>query len=229
MNVQTIVPAAGAGTRLRSEKPKALIELGGKPLLVQTLLRLQEAGIAEDVIVLAPPDNLNLFRNVLDGAALGFRWHLVPGGSERQYSVRLGIEALSAHVEWVVIHDAARPFVPVHCIHQAIEAARAVGAATVAIPCTDTILVGDSDCFLVETPERRRLWACQTPQVFRSDIIIEAHRWAAEYHVLATDDATLVRSLGNPVRLVMGTALNFKITTPTDLLMAGLLIEKGLV
>ncbi|HOJ33733.1 MAG TPA: 2-C-methyl-D-erythritol 4-phosphate cytidylyltransferase [Candidatus Hydrogenedentes bacterium] len=229
MSVQTIVPAAGAGTRLKSEKPKALVDLGGKPLLVRTLLRLQKAGIAEDVIVLAPPDNLDLFQEVLEGAGLDFRWRLVPGGSERQISVSRGIEALPSHVEWVVIHDAARPFVPVNCIHQALEAARAVGAATVAIPCTDTILVADSDCFLVETPERKHLWACQTPQVFRVDIIVEAHRWATEHRFLATDDATLVRSLGNPVRLVMGSTLNFKITTPTDLLMAGLLIERGFV
>jgi 2-C-methyl-D-erythritol 4-phosphate cytidylyltransferase len=98
----------------------------------------------------------------------------------------------------------------------------------VAIPSVDTILVGDKDGFLVSTPERARLWACQTPQTFRVGVIREAHRQARAQGFTATDDASLVRRVGGRVKLVLGTPLNFKITTPFDLAMAQLVLEEGL-
>ena len=104
-----------------------------------------------------------------------------------------------------------------------------MGAATVTVPVIDTILQADENAFLVETPDRRYLWACQTPQTFRVDVIRRAHASAAAEGFLSTDDASLVRRMGEPVKLVMGSTLNIKITTPVDLSIATCLIREGLV
>jgi 2-C-methyl-D-erythritol 4-phosphate cytidylyltransferase len=114
-------------------------------------------------------------------------------------------------------------------VRASIEAAAEHGASTVAIPCSDTILVADDEDMLVNTPDRRRLWACQTPQTFRLDVIKQAHQQARAEGFTGTDDATLVRRMGHPVKLVKGTPLNFKITTPEDLALAETIIDKGLV
>ena len=128
----------------------------------------------------------------------------------------------------VLIHDAARPFVSPESIRAGIAAAERHGAATVAVPAVDTVLMGDSDAFLVGTPDRSSLWCCQTPQIFRVGVIREAHRRAAEEGRRGTDDASLVREAGMPVKLVIGAALNFKITTPFDLEVARMVVREGL-
>ncbi len=127
-----------------------------------------------------------------------------------------------------MIHDAARPFVAPESIQRAIAAAAEFGAATVGVPCVDTILATDAEQWLCDAPDRRFLWACQTPQVFRTDVIHRAHEAARNKGIMATDDATLVRRLGCKVKVVMGTPLNLKITTPLDLQWAVWIIEKGL-
>jgi 2-C-methyl-D-erythritol 4-phosphate cytidylyltransferase len=229
VKAQLVIPAAGMGTRLGTHGPKALIDLRGKPLLVRALARFQPLGLVNDAVLVIPPGMLRSFREALSPHYPEARFMFIDGGSERQHSVAKGLAALHMETEIVVIHDAARPFVSPSSVTASIEAAKAFGAATVAVPTSDTILVGDEHAFLIDTPDRRTLWACQTPQTFRVDVIRKAHEAAEREGFVGTDDASLVRRTGGRVKLVHGSAQNMKITTPGDLALALAVVEAGLV
>jgi 2-C-methyl-D-erythritol 4-phosphate cytidylyltransferase len=209
--------------------PKALVPVCRESLIRLTLRRFDGFGMASGAVVVVPPEHRAAFESELGDWTDTHGLRLVDGGAERQHSVANGLGALDEDTGIVVIHDAARPFVAEESVRGAVDAADAFGAATVALPTVDTILVGDADAFLVDTPDRATMWACQTPQVFRLEVIRRAHDAARSGGYLGTDDASLVRRLGEPVKLVKGTPFNFKITTPTDLHMAEWVIEKGLV
>ena len=223
MKSQLLLPAAGSGKRLGRNLPKALVEVAGKPLLVWTLGRFAPLDLVDGAVIVVPRPHQGRFAEVLGEAFPGGRFELTPGGPVRRDSVANGLGALDSDTEVVVIHDAARPFVSPLSVRACIEAAAECGAATVALPCVDTILEGDRDGWLAATPDRGKLWACQTPQSFRVGVIRTAHERAALDAGSAaevTDDATLVRQMGERVKLVMGTRFNFKVTTPQDLELA---------
>lgn len=228
MTARLLLAAAGTGSRLGAQRPKALVEIAGRPLLVWTLTRFHSMGLAAGAVVLATPGAVPEFRAAIDAASIDAAINVVEGGAERQLSVQNGLDALPDDAEIVVIHDAARPFVPLAAVDAAIEAAADCGAATVALPAVDTILQADSDAYLETTPPRATMWLCQTPQVFRRGIIVEAHERARNEETLATDDATLVKRYGTPVKLIPGDPLNFKVTTPADIAFAETVIERGL-
>ena len=228
MNAQLLIAAGGMGTRLGCDGPKALVTLAGTPLLLHTLARFAPLGLLDSAVVVFPAGYEADFQRCLTQALPGHAFVLVEGGSERQVSVRNGLDRLDSRTEVVVIHDAARPFVPSRAISASCDAAQQTGAATVAVPCSDTILEADSEAYLKATPDRSRLWACQTPQSFRVEVIREAHEAAERGAYTETDDASLVRRTGKPVKLVMGAPLNFKVTTPDDFALAALVIEGGL-
>lgn len=229
MKAQLLIPAAGMGTRLDLNRPKALLDLCGKPLLVHTLERFEATGLLErPVVIVVPAEARAQFDTTLAAWLPSLRYILVDGGAERQISVSNGLDRLNDDTEIVVIHDAARPFVAASSIIESMDAAAQWGAATVAIPTIDTILIADAQECLDSTPDRRQLWACQTPQTFRVDVIRNAHRRAAENNQMGTDDATLVRAVGAPVKLVRGSYMNFKVTTPSDLALAESVVERGL-
>ncbi|GMW03534.1 MAG: 2-C-methyl-D-erythritol 4-phosphate cytidylyltransferase [Candidatus Hydrogenedentota bacterium] len=222
-----MIVAGGMGTRLGHPQPKALVTIAGDVMLRRTFARFHDAGLTERALVTLPAGFEHAFREALapyESCAI----QLVPGGKERQNSVANGLSKLDPDTDIVVIHDAARPFVAVESIQASVDAAAEFGAATVAIPSIDTILVSDSNTFLVDTPDRATLWACQTPQTFRLNVIREAHEAARRDGFLGTDDGSLVRRNGGRVKLVMGSPLNFKITTPADLALAEAVVERGL-
>jgi len=225
---QLLIPAAGLGNRLGLNQPKALAKILGKPLLVWTLERFLSMDLADGSVITCPKGLEQAFETLLNDFFPGMNFSVIVGGEVRQESVAKGLEILSTDTDIVVIHDAARPFVTEESIKASIDAAKTDGAATVAIPCVDTILVADEDCYLAATPLREALWACQTPQTFQTKVIREAHAWAVRERYTGTDDASLVRAMGRRVKLVMGTPLNFKVTTATDLAMAEHVIQKGL-
>ena len=220
--------AAGSGTRLGAKCPKALVNVAGQPLLAHAAARFAEAGLTGPLIVVAPPRAEARFLPVAERAAGGHAVTIVAGGAERQDSVARGLDALEPDTELVAIHDAARPFVTDAAIAASFAAAAEYGAATVAIPCADTILEVDDAAMLQHTPERSRLWACQTPQTFRVAVIRAAHAQARGAGFLGTDDASLVRRAGGRVKLVLGTPHNFKVTTPGDLALAEAVAAAGL-
>jgi 2-C-methyl-D-erythritol 4-phosphate cytidylyltransferase len=223
-----MIPAAGMGTRLGCSGPKALVDVGGKALVVRTLERFSPIGLLEDAVIIVTPGHENGFKSALARAFPGSPFTIVTGGAERQTSVQKGLDALSPNTEIVVIHDAARPFISQSTVTESMQAAAKCGAATVAIPAVDTVLRGDSGNWLVDTPPRHELWLCQTPQTFRVEVIRRAHAQAAEDDHVGTDDASLVRRMGERVKLIKGSPLNFKVTTPLDLKMAQWVVREGL-
>lgn len=225
MKSQLLIVAAGLGRRLGKDGPKALVPLCGKPIVVHTLERFAALGLLDDAVIVYPPSHKEVFAAILDGEFPEVKFTWVAGGEERQDSVSRGLRALNGDTELVVIHDAARPFPAEEAVQACIEEAAEYGAATVAVRCTDTILQASTAGYLELTPDRAAMWSCKTPQVFHVDIIRAAHEGAT---LLCTDDASLVRANGTPVRLVEGSPLNIKITTPLDLALAEYIIEKKL-
>ena len=146
-------------------------------------------------------------------------------GEERQDSVYNGLLALSYDTDIVVVHDGARPLFSSETLASVIAAAQIHGAAACAVPAKDTVKLADDEGFVASTLPRGRIWLVQTPQAFRYELIIEAHRRAREENIFATDDTALVESIGGPVKLVMGSYENIKITTPEDLDVARAIIN----
>lgn len=228
MKTQLLIPAAGPGARLGAEGPKALVDLAGRPILARALERFAPFNLISGAVVVVPKEWRARFEAALALAFPSVPFTLVDGGAVRQESVSNGLAALDPETEIVVIHDAARPFVSEQAIRSAIEAAAAEGAATVAVPSVDTILESDDAGYLASTPERGRLWACQTPQAFRVETIRVAHAAARHAGYTGTDDASLVQRNGGKVKLVEGAAFNRKITTPEDLVFAQWVVREGL-
>jgi 2-C-methyl-D-erythritol 4-phosphate cytidylyltransferase len=211
-----LVVAAGSGERLGANRPKAFVPLCGRPMLEWSLEALRAAGVREVVVALpaghGPPDGCRR----------------APGGATRSESVRNALAAAAPGAEVVIVHDAARPLVtPGHFV-AAVEALADAEAAIAAAPMTDTVKEAGPDRLVAGTLDRSRLWAVQTPQVFRRAALERALDVSAEVLAQATDDAWLVERTGGRVRVVESDATNIKVTTPHDLRVAEFLLrERG--
>jgi 2-C-methyl-D-erythritol 4-phosphate cytidylyltransferase len=225
-----VIVAAGEGRRLGSTRRKALVPLAGRPLLEHALRRLLPLAWLEPVVVVGHREDRAELSALL--ASLPRRVALVDGGERRQDSVLAGVQAAAAEI--VLVHDAARPFVPVERLAELAQAARE-GAALLAAPLADAIKevrAGDATrC--ARTLPRETLRAAQTPQAFRRDALLELLARAVADHSTVTDEAALFEAAGFPVHFVEGSARNFKITTAQDLELAEALLaaeksrEKG--
>ncbi len=229
-----LVAAAGEGRRMGPGAAKVLRLIHGEPVLVATIRALQAVPEVEAVFLVIPPGEEENFRVLLARYGLAVAG-LIAGGSERQYSVFNGLRAIATWPGWrvapeqrlVAIHDGARPLVAAEHVSQAFRWAQKYGAVGVGVPVKDTIKVASHDGFITETPPRERLWAIQTPQVFRLPLILAAHEAAAAEGFLGTDDCSLLERMNVPVRLLEGSYRNLKITTPEDLVMAEALLAGG--
>ncbi|WP_327176529.1 2-C-methyl-D-erythritol 4-phosphate cytidylyltransferase [Streptomyces sp. NBC_01335] len=224
-----VIPAAGRGVRLGPGAPKALRTLSGTPMLVHAVRAMAASRAVSLVVVVAPPDGAAEVKNLLGTHALPERtdYVVVPGGETRQESVRLGLQALPEDVATVLVHDAARPLVPVDTVDAVIEAVRGGAPAVVpAVPLADTVKeVGPPAAPggpepVLSTPVRARLRAVQTPQGFDRDTLVRAHATVVFGGEGATDDAGMVERLGEPVVVVPGHEEAFKVTRPLDLVLA---------
>ncbi|MFF6786499.1 2-C-methyl-D-erythritol 4-phosphate cytidylyltransferase [Streptomyces sp. NPDC012510] len=221
-----VIPAAGRGVRLGPGAPKALRALNGTPMLIHAVRAMAASRAVSLVIVVAPPDGTAEVKTLLDAHALPERtdFVVVPGGESRQESVRLGLDALPPGYAIVLVHDAARPLVPVDTVDAVIEAVRDGAPAVVpALPLADTVKeVRPADAPgapepVVATPERARLRAVQTPQGFDRETLVRAHETVTGE---VTDDASMVERLGLGVVVVPGHEEAFKVTRPLDLVLA---------
>jgi 2-C-methyl-D-erythritol 4-phosphate cytidylyltransferase len=195
--------------------------LAGKPLLAWSVDVCQNCELLSQIVIVLNESNLDSGRNLVAERGWSKVVGVCLGGERRQDSVRQGLKELK-RCDWVVIHDGARPFLTLDLLRDGLEAARGTGAATAAVPVKDTIKVGDDNEMVRETLYRQRLWAVQTPQVFRFDIITRAHGQVTDE---VTDDATLAERLGYEVKLYMGSYHNIKITTPEDLALAEIVVK----
>ncbi|RIJ70153.1 2-C-methyl-D-erythritol 2,4-cyclodiphosphate synthase [Nakamurella silvestris] len=225
--VIALVPAAGRGERLGLDLPKAMVPVGGVPLLVHAVDGLRAAGVSA-VYVAVPADQLTQSRDLLGATAT-----VVVGGADRVESVRLALVRALADFgtddfhsgsgratlpEVVLVHDAARAFAPPEMIRAVIDAVRGGAAAVVpTLPVADTVRAINASGVSAGVVDRDGLRIVQTPQGFRLDVLRRAHGHAAEAGLPATDDAGLVEAIGETVELITGDARAFKVTTPADL------------
>jgi 2-C-methyl-D-erythritol 4-phosphate cytidylyltransferase len=222
MNISAIIVAAGNGRRLGLPIPKAFVDLGGRTMLSWSLAAVRAVRSLNELVLTAPAEMQQSIRTEVTTAGLEIPVKIVPGGAERQDSVRNALALTSALSELVVVHDAARPFATPRMFDTCIGAAIRSGAAIIATPLADTLKraeVPDGPT-VSATISRAGLWQAQTPQAFRRDLLLRAHERAVIEHITATDDADLVEQLGVPVEIVEGSTLNLKITTPDDLKIA---------
>ena len=224
--VCTLIPAAGKGSRMTHSLKKPYLKLAKKPILAHTIQQFEQNTAVDAIFVIIDETDFSECRKtVLEPYSFTKVQELVAGGETRQMSVYNGLRALSADVDFVIVHDGVRPFVTDETISDCLTAADEYGAAVAAVPVKDTIKLANENRFITETPKRERLWAVQTPQVFRKALLEAAHQTAQERQLTGTDDAALVEQLGIPVKLVMGSYANLKITTPVDLRVAEVLLS----
>ncbi|OXM83153.1 2-C-methyl-D-erythritol 4-phosphate cytidylyltransferase [Paenibacillus rigui] len=220
-----VIVAAGKGSRMRTKESKQYLQLAGKPILVHTLALFQRMEQVDTIVLVTGSEDVERCREYVERYALSKVASVVVGGKERQDSVHKGLEVLRDTVEWVMVHDGVRPFAAeehiLACWRQAME----TGAAVLAVPVKDTIKVVDPEGTIVSTPDRRSLWAIQTPQAFRLSLLLQAYEQAEKEAFTGTDDAMLVERSGTSVRVVEADYYNIKITTPEDLPWAEWIIQ----
>jgi 2-C-methyl-D-erythritol 4-phosphate cytidylyltransferase/2-C-methyl-D-erythritol 2,4-cyclodiphosphate synthase len=215
-----VIPAAGSGQRFGAAGNKLLEPLAGQPLLLHTLHAVAAAGL-DQVVLVCREGERPAMSDLAQRAGLAVT--LAPGGATRQESVANGLAALRPEIELVAVHDGARPLVAPELFAAALASAERHGSGVVALPVADTLKRVD-DGLIVGTLDRAGVWAMQTPQAFAVETLRRAAKQAAAEGFEATDEAMLVERYAPPVRVVEGSARNFKITRPQDLLLAQALL-----
>ncbi|MCU0606136.1 MAG: 2-C-methyl-D-erythritol 4-phosphate cytidylyltransferase [Candidatus Edwardsbacteria bacterium] len=221
MKAACIIVAAGKGTRLGAGTPKAFVKLNGIRLFEHSLRAYQASPSIAAIVLVVPP-------GLLPGLAPLFERYpkltaIVPGGGQRQDSVRNGLAACPPGADVVLIHDAARPLVAARDIGRVVAATRRYGAAILAAPVTDTIKLVNGPV-VARTLDRRLLWRAQTPQGFSRAVLAKSHSSTPARS--ATDDSMLAERIGVKVRIVPDTGGNIKVTTPHDLEVAAWLLKR---
>ncbi len=220
--VGAVIAAAGSSSRMGGRDKLAEL-LDGIPVILRTLAAVEAVPEIREIVVVTREDRVEEYRRLL-GQCSRLR-AVVPGGSTRQESVRNGVRALSPDCTLAAIHDGARPLVTPEVFARCIEAAQSCGAATAAVPVKDTIKLADEAGRVLDTPDRSRLWAVQTPQIFDRERYLRAAEEAERRGLSCTDDCQLFEAMGWEVQLVMGDYRNLKLTTPEDFLAAGAYLE----
>ncbi len=220
--VGAVIAAAGSSSRMGG-RDKLAEPLDGIPVILRTLAAVEAVPEIREIVVVTREDRVEEYRRLL-GQCSRLR-AVVPGGSTRQESVRNGVRALLPDCTLAAIHDGARPLVTPEVFARCIEAARSCGAATAAVPVKDTIKLADEAGRVLDTPDRSRLWAVQTPQIFDRERYLRAAEEAERRGLSCTDDCQLFEAMGWEVQLVMGDYRNLKLTTPEDFLAAGAYLE----
>lgn len=225
MSNTAVILAAGLGKRMQAGHNKQFIEICGQSVLTHTLTVFAQIPEIAKIVLVVRAGEEDTCRNMIPEIAEN-KTVLAIGGKERQDSVHNGIRAITWECEYILIHDGARPLVTEEVIRRTLLAAQNSGAAICAVPVKDTIKQADSDGNVLATIPRESLWAVQTPQVFRADLIRRAYENAYVHNHYGTDDASLVEYLGEKIKIVTGDYENIKITTPEDIPTAEQILQK---
>ena len=212
--VAVVIPAAGTGTRLGGPR-KQFRTLGGKPLLVQTVLVFERHPAVGTIILVAPAESLGSVRSMCHDYNLSKVEKVVAGGATRQASVQAGLAALDPATEIILTHDGVRPFVSGQDITRLVESLQTNAAAVLSATISDTLCRSSGE-MVTERVDRDGVFRLLTPQAFRADILTQAHKKAMTEGGKFTDEVTLVTSAGESVKLIPCTSPNIKITTPLD-------------
>ncbi len=217
-----VIVAAGSASRMGGID-KVMAPLNGEPMIARTVRAFQNCDAISEIVVVTREDLIPPITSLCSG--MDKVKAVVAGGSSRQESVHLGLNALSGKCKLAAIHDGARPLISWQVIDRVVRAANTYGAAAPAIPVKDTIKVVQGGV-VKETPDRASLQAVQTPQVFDFDILRGALKKAKQDGAQVTDDCSAVERMGMAVKIVEGEERNLKVTTPLDLKIAQLLLEE---
>ncbi|HEY7698360.1 MAG TPA: 2-C-methyl-D-erythritol 4-phosphate cytidylyltransferase [Vicinamibacteria bacterium] len=218
VRAHAILVAGGSGSRFHSATPKQFHAVLGKPLVAHALERLRGSGVIDRVVLVLPRDGFDEAKRAVS-PYLGedSRIEIVPGGDSRQDSMREGLSRIEPFDGLVAVHDAARAAVPPSLVARVVEAAALDGGAIPALPVVETLKEATADLHVVRTVPRERLYLAQTPQCFRYDVLERAVRKAVDDGFVGTDEASLVERLGAPIRVVLGSERNLKVTALADL------------
>lgn len=224
MIVDAIIPAAGCGRRLKSKTLKPLVKVNGKPLLIHTLLALARLKAIQRIIIAVNHSGLDKFKRTLKHYKIKKEILLVFGGKTRSDSVNNCLKHIGNNADFILVHDAVRPFISRELIVKTIKAAKNNQAAVCGIPSQSTLKRITNNYEISETLDRKKIWEIQTPQVFKKSILINAYEKYGTKE--ATDDASLVEKTGVKVKVVLGSYFNIKITTPEDLVFAKAILKE---
>lgn len=222
-NCGAVIVAAGSASRMGGID-KVMAELQGEPMVLRTVRAFQQSDVIRSVVIVTRADLVETIGELCQG--MDKICAVVEGGSSRQASVAAGLKALPKGTELVAVHDAARPLISQTVIDRTVRAAHTYGAAAPAIPVKDTVKVVQGGLVL-QTPDRSKLQAVQTPQVFDLELLQGALEKARQDNAEVTDDCSAVERLGMSVKIVEGDEQNLKVTTPMDLQIARLILEES--
>ena len=225
--VSAIIVAAGRGTRMNDTVPKQYLSLSGRPIIAHTLLAFDRCSEIDSIFLTVPEKDIDFCqKKILSPLHLVKKIKLVPGGAERQDSVYNGLMAIDRSMfNIVVIHDGVRPFVRPEHLTECIKCAEKSDACIFGIPVSDTLKRVNESGYIDQTLDRESAWRAQTPQAFRLELIIEAHKRARKDGFKGTDDALLVERMGKRIKMMKGSRLNVKITTEEDLIFARAIVQ----
>ena len=220
-----LIPAAGSGKRMGADRNKLLLQVRSKPLIAWTLLAAEAASSISWIGIVSQPPDWDDFKSIIADLKLKKTIVFIPGGSTRQESVYNGLQALPNNAGQVLIHDGARCLATPDLFNACSEAILNCSGLIAAVPVKDTIKVVDDNGIIKSTPERKQLWAAQTPQGFDVKLLKQCHAEGVRQGWEVTDDAALFEKCGIEVRIVSGEETNLKITTPQDLAIAEFILS----
>jgi len=226
--VYLLIPSAGMGRRMGSDRNKLLLTLRSQPLIAWTLLAALASRHLTWVGIIANPTDWSDLKQILAELPLTKPVELIQGGSTRQESVYSGLQALPVAAQQVLIHDGARCLVTPALLDRCAEEIHHCQGLIAAVPVKDTIKVVDENRLIQSTPDRRQLWAAQTPQAFDVQLLKQCHAQGKSQGWEVTDDAALFEKCGLPVKIIEGEETNLKITTPGDLAIAEFILHQRL-
>lgn len=216
MKIFTIIPSGGAGKRAGSSLPKQYHQFNGKELIAYTLEVFQNCGMIDEIVISAQKEFSKLLKEIKEKYSFTKLSRIVEGGEERQFSVFNALQSLNASDEdLIIVHDAVRPLLPYNVLINAIETAKQYGSAVVAIKAKDTLIQGNDS--VISYVDRQEYYYAQTPQIFKYKILFDAMKKALDENFLGTDESMLVHRMGNEIKIVEGSSLNFKITNQDDI------------
>jgi 2-C-methyl-D-erythritol 4-phosphate cytidylyltransferase len=218
--VYLLIPAAGSGRRMGSDRNKLLLPLLDKPVLAWTLMAAEAAVSIEWIGIIGQPIDFPDFTEILSSLNLTKPVHFIHGGSTRQESVYNGLQNLPNVAQQVLIHDGARCLATPDLFDRCSVALQTCDGLIAAVTVKDTIKIVDGDLVVKDTPDRSNLWAAQTPQGFQVQLLKDCHEKGIQNGWEVTDDAALFEKCGLPVTIVPGEETNLKVTTPIDLAIA---------
>ncbi len=224
VRISAIIPAAGSGTRIGGSIKKQFLKLQGKEVLNWTIEALLELYTFVEIIIVVPQNEMDeVFEKVTNWFPLENNIKVVCGGATRQASVYNGLSHLEKEVDLVLIHDGVRPFIPKQLTLKAISdlsLSMTLEGLIAGMKVTDTLKKVDVDLSIAETVDRETIWAVQTPQIFKFQTLLDAHKFALQTQLSATDDAMLLELAGKKIGIFEGSADNIKITKPFDVKLA---------